>query len=153
MKGMDPGVTIHLATCSYRDYRPEMGVAVGTSIGKFKGDPLMLQCDPLKPWSTFRKMDSRPLEEQCARYQRQLTETKPRVRAAIEDLQRRHLGATLVLMCHCHLPRPDTGPMGCHRRWAADWFAKNTGFGLLPELGAVADTRPSELFGEPAGLF
>lgn len=126
-----------LATCSYAQYRPEMGVPVGTSVGKHPKFRDAEQADPLKPWTTFRKMADAPLEEQLARYQRQLTESETKVASALQHLQEKYLGERLVLLCWCDLSRVDTGPMGCHRRWAADWL---TARGMtVPELAPAPE--------------
>lgn len=127
-----------LATCSYSQFTPDMGVPVGTSVGKHRGFPHAEQVDALKPWTTFRKMSDRPLSEQRDRYQRQLTDTEQRVSRALHDLTARYPGHRLVLLCWCDLSRPDTGPNGCHRRWAADWLEQR---GLtVPELAPPAPT-------------
>lgn len=129
---------LHLATCSYREYHPEMGVPVGTSIGKNKAMPEAPQLDVLKPWTTFRKMADRSVEEQCERYQRQLDDTEHRVSNALHGLQSLYPDSNLVLLCWCQLTRLDTGPMGCHRRWLAQWLERR---GVdVPEFGAGGDT-------------
>ncbi|QBF46392.1 hypothetical protein [Janibacter limosus] len=125
---------MNLATCSYSQFTPDMGVAVGTSIGKHPRFREAEQCDPLKPWTVFRKMDDQPLTVQRARYWRQLDDTEARVAAALQDLTARHPGQRLVLMCWEVLD----GTNECHRRWAADWLARR---GLtVPELAPAPPT-------------
>lgn len=117
-----------LATCSYSQYTPGMGVPVGTSVGRHPRFREVEQCDPLKPWTVFRKMDDRPLSVQRARYWQQLDDTETRVAAALQDLTARHPGQRLVLLCWEQLD----GENECHRRWAADWLTLR---GLtVPEL-------------------
>lgn len=123
-----------VVTASYGTYRDWMGVPVGTSIGRHPGYKTAPECDPLKPWTTFRKMADQPPEQQRARYHRQLTESKARVKAALWDLHLSYPHHPLVLLCWCNLFREDVGPMGCHRRWAADWLVENSTLEDVPEL-------------------
>lgn len=123
-----------LATCSYSQYTPDMGVPVGTSVGKHPRFTHAEQADALKPWTVFRKMDDRPLSEQRDRYWRQLDDTEQRVARTLQDLTARYPGHRLVLLCWERLD----GTNECHRRWAADWFTQR---GLtVPELAPPPPT-------------
>lgn len=121
-------VTVDLATCSYSQFRGRMGVPVGTSVGKHPAFRDVEQCDPLKPWTVFKKMDDRPLSEQRERYWQQLTDHETQVAESLQEIAARHPGRTLLLLCWEVLD----GSNECHRTWAADWLKRR---GLtVPEL-------------------
>ena len=107
-----------------------MGVPVGTSIGKHLAFREAEQVESLKPWGVFRKLEHLPLDEQRAAYLASLDRREQRIRRDLEDLTVKYRGQALVLLCW---ETPDVALAGgCHRRWAADWFATK---GLdVPEL-------------------
>lgn len=120
-----------LATASYWSYRPEMGVPVVTSIGRNRDFDFAPHVNSLKPWETFRKMDDRPVEEQASAYRAALYRRQRRVWADLADLRDSYPRVTLVLLCWCSTSTALDG--GCHRRWAADWFATTARLNL-PEM-------------------
>lgn len=129
----------NLATCSFRSYHPDMGVPCATAIGtnrRFEAQHATHQVSSLAPYGVFRKLDHLPLTERITAYQARLQRHQTDLTARLNELTLRYPDHTLVLLCWCHLPDPDTGPMGCHRRWAADWFDKTYGL-WVPEYGPV----------------
>lgn len=132
---------INLSTCSYRDFRPDMGLPVATSIGQPKWFQPAVQLDTLKPFGVFRKLDHLPLEDRIIAYHERLDRHESRLRAEMTDLMNMYPDTRFVLLCWCHLSAPDTGPMGCHRRWAAAWFADRHDKDV-PELGPQQARRP-----------
>ncbi len=106
-------------TCNWSSYKPEMGVAVRTTVGnapKWFAFPY-LESKSLKPWSTFRSELS--LEEGRLVYMAELDKHEDWVMDEMRKLGEIAQGQPLVLLCFEKLV---TG-IECHRRWAADWFA------------------------------
>lgn len=133
-----------LATCSYRALHPDMGVPVGTSIGTNKRFPGLPQAEALKPYGVFRRLDHLPLDQRIAAYHDRLDRRERQVRDNLDELVA-HYGhdQRFVLLCWCHLPDADTGPRGCHRRWAAEWFASRWDL-TVPEYGPIPREQPGD---------
>jgi hypothetical protein len=106
-------------TCNWASYKPEMGVAVRTTVGKApKWFPYpMLESKSLKPWKTFRSELS--LEDARLVYMAELDKHEGWVMGELEQFAKIAEGQPLILLCFEKLI---TG-IECHRRWAADWFA------------------------------
>lgn len=135
---MIPG--LELATASYGTFQPGWGVPVGTSVGRhpeFKHAP---ECNALKPWGVFKKMEHLPLDEQEAAYIASLNKRQGRIWAELAEIHMCYPEATLVLLCWCS---PDTALTGgCHRRWAAEWFETEHGI-VVPESVPEGSVRRS----------
>lgn len=149
---------LRLATCSYRSFHPEMGVPVGTSIGKADWFTdrygQIPQIDTLKPFGVFRRLDHLPLDRRIEAYHERLSSRSEVLHEEIHNLWRAYGGQQLVLLCWCHLPNPDVGPRGCHRRWAAEWFADGPQI-EVPELGPTEPPAARTVVRAPVvdGLF
>jgi hypothetical protein len=113
---------LNLATCSYKAFRPEMGVPVRSSCGANRYFRWPIENgSATAPWSIFRHEDRYPTEAvQRDRYLRQLDETADKIRAQLGEIQAKYPGQTLVLLCYedVHAGK------ACHRRWFADWIAE-----------------------------
>ena len=119
---------IELATCSWRAYRPEMGVAARITLGKpprwfdHEHEEVRLLAPPprvfrIEDWQEFRKA-----------YRHHLYRvTVPRMRRAFEEIGERHPAKTLVLLCF------EADAADCHRGLWAAWWYEQTGQ-EVPEL-------------------
>ena len=129
---------IELATCSWRAYRPEMGVALRITLGRpprYFGHPheeVRLLAPPprvfrIEDWQEFRKA-----------YRHHLYRTTvPRMRQAFEEIVDRHPGKRLVLLCF------EADPADCHRGLWSEWWTEQTGE-QVPELVPDGPPRPPE---------
>ena len=124
-----------LFTCSYHEYRGEMGVGVRTSLGKPKYLKTAVDDWPTLPAATphgsyFHAENS----EFDRRFLAQLE--KHGIQAITEQLERireaRHI-RPLVLLCFEWKPGTE-----CHRRLFAQWWLEKTGE-EVPELGKLED--------------
>ena len=109
-----------LVTCSYRDYRPEMGVPVATSVGRNAHFDHAPEVQALRPFGVFRTMDDRPLEEQVRAYRHRLHQRRAQIEDEFRALAAEYPDVPFVVLCWCsaEVARRDE----CHRRWAAAWF-------------------------------
>lgn len=119
---------IGLATCSWRAYRPEMGVAVRITLGTpprwfdHPYEEVRLLAPPphvfrLSDWDEFRR-----------KYRHHLHRTtSARLRTIFEAIGERHPGRRLVLLCF------ESDPADCHRGLWAEWWFQQTGE-RMPEL-------------------
>jgi hypothetical protein len=120
-----------VATCSYREYQPDMGQLIGTSTGNCRNRSGVVYARTLAPWSTFNKVDDEELAEPI--YKIQLYESISKVEAQLKDLGRRFPGQTLVFACFEDLSKRG---LFCHRTWLASWLATTYAVNV-PELGAT----------------
>jgi hypothetical protein len=120
--------TPSLATCSYFEYKPEMGQAVRISLGLprfWKTIPRLTELNPPKKY-----FDAKPWVFAPKYIEYLETITAYRIQEKIEGLQREFEG-TLVLLC---FEKNVRGPIDCHRRRFAEWWYLKTGE-WVPELG------------------
>lgn len=115
-----------LATCNFHAYRPEMGKAVSTSVGRprFFGHPYVT-LDAAAPH------DLRHIEDLgvfAPRYIDRLEEHKAEILQALIDLAAG--GEPLVLLCYESLAKGKW----CHRTTLGLWLFETTGQ-AVPELG------------------
>lgn len=113
-----------------------MGVPVRVTVGRSRQHPGIPEALSLAPWGLHgsRKWADATDEEAAAHYWRGLDGRQPRVWRELTDLALEYPGQRLVLLCFERLS--DVGPMGCHRRWAAEWFGTVAGL-EVPELTPV----------------
>ncbi|GAB3820223.1 hypothetical protein [Kribbella italica] len=129
-----------LATCSYAEYEPGMGVPVRTSVGPHPAYPDIAWIGALAPFGIFGKMDDRPIDEQRAAYWSRLHQQAAVIETRLDQLSTAYPGRPLVLLCWCTRPPAGRGVTvaewvsTCHRRWAAAWFGEHHGL-TVPELG------------------
>jgi hypothetical protein len=117
----DPRPRWRVVTSSYLDYHPDLGVPIGTSIGRHPDYATAPEIHSLKPWGVFRVLDDAPLDERITAYRHQLHRRRREVERALDDLTATYPDLPLVLLCWC--TRADADANECHRRWAAAWLS------------------------------
>lgn len=146
--------SLHLATCSYSEYRPEMGVAIRTSLGmpKWFKYPVAMWWQSVTPTGPMLRMG---LEEYEPAYRRrlesfgieQLQDERRHIEAAVKRMYSGQEPERLVLLCFEGLKNPKKW---CHRRLFAGWWEEKTGESVV-ELGKTPS--PVERFENAATLF
>lgn len=126
---------IEPATCSWRGFRPEMGVPVRITLGKpprwFRHEYEEVRLLALPPrvfrlddWDEFRR-----------KYRHHLHRTTvPRMRRAFGEIAERHPGRPLVLLCF------EADPSDCHRGLWSEWWTQQTGE-HVPELRTHGEAK------------
>jgi hypothetical protein len=111
-----------LATCSWRRYRPEMGVAVRITLGRpprWFGHPHEEVRLLAPPPALFRLKDDAAFE---AAYEQHLNAVGvERLSQRFRDLSEKHGGRRLVLLCF------EARVEDCHRGQFARWWRGQTG--------------------------
>jgi Protein of unknown function, DUF488 len=119
---------VHLATCSFRDYQPEMGKPVRISLGDPKYHWLGEGCESLWDLTPHPSYLRASPDEFARKYRAQLRKVGVvRLRAklcALDD------GSPLVLLCF------ERDGADCHRRLFAEWWLEQTGE-AIPEVGGT----------------
>ncbi|AVO21768.1 hypothetical protein SEA_GODPHATHER_67 [Mycobacterium phage GodPhather] len=129
---------IEIATCSYGEFKPEMGVPIRTSVGTpkwFKGNPISWEnVYPKYHWLHL------PFDEYRRRYMALLADHGVEMlRGDIDHMvrlyqaQHRETPDRLVLLCFEKLSKPDAW---CHRTLLAEYLTAELGCGVV-ELGAL----------------
>lgn len=137
---------VNVATCSYSEYKPEMGAAVRISLGSprwWKTPP------PASIWSLTPRREylHSGRDVYLPRYFAQLDYYGvDMIRQEFERVAKETGQDTIVLLCFEKLDKKGAGPdHWCHRREFAQWWMEQTGE-ILPELGglppAAGDTPP-----------
>ena len=135
-----------LATCSYSEFKPTMGVSVRISLGgpRWWKTPPQAQVSEITPRSTYLRgtTDEEYIDaytEQLARYGvDRIRERFDRIRQEVDA------EGPLVLMCFEKLGTWNGGARKgdwCHRSMFAWWWREMTGE-VIPELGDVAPGTP-----------
>jgi hypothetical protein len=124
---------VKIATCSWRGFRPEMGIAVGISRGvpTFPLDYRYVRLPILQPdgWMFSIASD----DEFNHEYRKKLGRIGTRrIAAELGAISSEAGGRTLVLLCFERLEGPND--MRCHRRVFARFWEERTGQ-HVPELG------------------
>jgi hypothetical protein len=133
-----------LATCTYQEFRPDMGHPVRTTVGapRFQlGYALVGHATLLTP---RRAMLGLSYEAYKPRYLRLLDSAGiDAIRAELDEIADGLAGGRpLVLLCFDRLDRAGSW---CHRSMAAAWLQERTGI-EVPELGAKPAAQPPGLF-------
>jgi hypothetical protein len=120
---------VRLATCSWRGYRPEMGVAVRITLGRpprwFTHPHEEVRLLAPRP-RVFKLKDDREFE---AAYGQHLKAVGvERLMQRFQNLSEKHDGRRLVLLCF------EASVEDCHRGQFARWWESRTGQ-AVPELG------------------
>jgi len=122
-----------LATCSYAEFRPEMGVPVRISLGRPRWWRTSIPDSAFVPEITPRGWYFHASDDDfLAAYDAQLDSYGPElIQARFDGIAAEH-GEPLVLLCFEQLA---TGPW-CHRTRFALWWHGRTGQSIL-ELGTL----------------
>lgn len=126
---------LNIATTSYSQFRPEMGVPVRTSMGfpKWWNGPVEFVSD-LRPVTTWRSYDG-PVDDE-RRYRHLLYLKSEHVFDQLSELTAKYGNAQpLVLLCYENVAAGDY----CHRTWAARWLAEQVPGITVPELVSKRD--------------
>ena len=139
----EPTIRDDVATCSYSEFRPDMGLPVRISLG-YPQFPLRYEISKTaKLWELTPRKDylRAPLAVYNEKFHAQLERYGPQL---IEDkflwLKQEHGASRVVLLCFEKLSNPKNVE-GCHRRDFAAWWLEKTGE-VIPELGSMPDTPP-----------
>ncbi|KAA9379665.1 hypothetical protein F5972_08410 [Microbispora cellulosiformans] len=128
-----------LATCSFKTYTRDMGVAVRITVGRprFFRHPYEFVA-ALAPFGIFNapEFEGKPMDVKEAAFYRRLDSKREEVLAALGALADAHPGRTLVLLCYEDVHAGDA----CHRTWAANWFADRLGWDV-PEVSPAPEPR------------
>lgn len=119
-------------TCSYTEFRPEMGVPVQASLGRPKFNlkyDLRESLWPFTPRGKYLRSDSRTFEAEMVKQMDRYG--VPYMVDALHQIRERANGLTPVILC---FERLNTGKW-CHRSIVSDWWTARTGE-VVPELGA-----------------
>lgn len=134
---------VRLFTCSFTEYRPDMGVGVRISLSA----PRWIKRD--KPWPTVAAMTPQgwylrePDDEVFyAHLRRQLEKAGPRaIYDELHTIADAEGDDRLVLLCFEKLSKPGAD---CHRSFVARWWLETTGE-EVPELGALPRCLPEPM--------
>lgn len=132
-----------LATCSYVAYKPEMGIAVRTSLfyPKFWRGPPLAYARLAAPKGAFDNPKVRHDQEAFkAVYLAHLDAHAGDLAAELASIARVNSGKRLVLLCFESLNQPGKW---CHRTLLGQWLEEHTGLDV-PELGPVAKVPTHE---------
>lgn len=138
---------MRLATCSYREFRVEMGVPIQTSNGKPRWKlPYALgpAWDSVMPDRRTIQMTDRNRFTQLYRRKLEVAGIET-LRGDVEFMLKRYRSDTAVLLCFEVL----SSGSWCHRSVLADWWREKTGEDVV-ELGGVMSGPPEP---PPPGLF
>lgn len=131
-----------LATCSYRAFRPAMGVPVRTSIGGYRarlaGDVPQEYVKALTPFGVFGVYGDPAAPRWEAAYRDRLERNAEGLAADLDRLTAAHPGRALVLLCFEDVHGATRNV--CHRTMAARWLAEVWGLDV-PELSPAPDAR------------
>ncbi|WP_030236844.1 hypothetical protein [Streptomyces sp. NRRL S-350] len=137
---------LNLATCTYQEYRPPMGLAVRTTVGgaRFFTEPVAGHAQSITPSRDLvdAARNGLPADAYELQYRRMLNATGiDAIRAELEFIARRSgAGDTpLVLLCFDVLSKPGNW---CHRNQFSRWYEEVTGE-VIPELGAQPRQAPA----------
>lgn len=121
-----------MATCSFREWHPSMGVRVGTTVGRNKRHPGIDELEAFKPRILFKApYRTAPPDQMRIAYRAALNSTRDVIDASLRGLAEAHPGETLVFLCYEVLSQAGAY---CHRTWLAEWLAETYQV-EVPELG------------------
>lgn len=135
---------MRLATCSYGEFRPGMGVPVRISLGspKWWATPPPANVWEITPRGWYLNADDDTFTDA---FVAQLDRYGPdRIHDRLTGIAAR-FDADPVLLCFERLDRPGTS---CHRTLFAEWWLVTTGE-PIPELGRTATGSPPRLSAPP----
>jgi hypothetical protein len=128
-----------LATCSYRAFRPEMGVPVRTTVGFARGFKYEHEfCSGLAPYGLLKVTDE---VEFITRYLARLDGLVPKITQQLDEIEAAHPDQVIVLLCFEDVHDPG---QFCHRTSASVWLVERGFADEVPELSS-APTQASLL--------
>lgn len=121
-----------LATCSYKGFKPEMGVPVRITVGAYRWwqGPKLLYVAELAPWGIFGKPEFNGHPEAFEKAYRERLDTNREVIEAKLTALSDEGHVRLVLLCYEDVYQPG---LYCHRTWAANWLHETFGVDV-PEV-------------------
>lgn len=143
MKG--DGVQDRLATCSYKEFRPNMGISVRISLGgpRWWKTPPQASIWALTPRKDYLRGTTD--DEYISAFLQQLaTYGVETIEKQFQIIHDAFPGERLVLLCFEDLGKFAGGARGgdwCHRSLFSWWWEEQTGE-KIPELGAVVEGVP-----------
>jgi hypothetical protein len=145
-------LTIPYVTCSYSEYKAEMGVPVSISLGepRFWKEKPAHKIRGLCPPSKYFKASAEVFAQKYIEHLDLLGVDL--IHKALADITEQVAGQTLVLLC---FEKNVRGPMDCHRRRFAEWWFQQTGE-WIPELGgswAQQQAEPPKVINPTAVVF
>jgi hypothetical protein len=110
----------NLVTTSYKNYKPEMGIAIQTSIGtpKFWRWGSLTQAKVFYPYATFKKHTDKTWTQKANIYCDSLDAYASQIEKMLDSFTAIAGDKPLVLMCYEDVHAGEV----CHRRWLAEWF-------------------------------
>lgn len=134
---------LRLATCTYQEFTPDMGIPVRTTVGRPRWRLPYELADHAKTLTPTRDLLKVEAEDAYESGYRALLTTRgtDAIRAELEEIAAQHeAGRPLVLLCFDKLSVASTW---CHRTHAARYLSEHMGL-AIPELGAcTAPARPA----------
>ena len=115
-----------LGTARYQDWRPAMGIAVATSVGKPRWMPGIEEVKGLAPHG-LRHINNE--FEFRLKYTERLNALEEEIHRDLIRLSRKYPNERLILLCWEDLRKPN---LWCHRTLAAEWFAERGV--IVPEM-------------------
>ncbi|MFJ9745731.1 ParB/RepB/Spo0J family partition protein [Streptomyces chartreusis] len=133
---------MEIATCTYQEFTPDMGVPVRTTVGRPRfrlGYELTAHARTLTPTRDLLKIEDEAAYE--AGYRALLgTRGADAIRTELEGIAAQHGNGRLVLLCFDRLDKPNSW---CHRTHAARWLGEHLDLDA-PELGARRAPVPAQ---------
>lgn len=151
-----------LATGSWHDHDPALGLAVGISVLRPSGKRYPAWADrrapypymegsrdlwPRSNWPKFKEWQEHPWSEMGRLYVERLDARKPQIERFLDSLHETYPGTTICLLCHEHRP------LDCHRSWLARWIKTNYGLVVREEHAPDPDAPEIPIPPEQPGLF
>lgn len=144
MTAPDSGRSDHglpLTTCSYKAYKPVMGVPIRITVGRPRFFPHSYEyVQGLAPHGIFKtpEFDGKPMDVKELAFHRRCDSLRDEILADLTRIADANKGMRLVLLCYENVHAGEV----CHRTWAARWFAARLGWDV-PE---ISPTPPPALF-------
>lgn len=131
---------IRLATCSYSEFRPDMGTAIRTTAGGARWFSHQLGGHAKLVTPTRELLAANlPKDAYEFSYRRMLNDTGiEAIRAELARLAAANGDSRLVLLCFDRMNKPENW---CHRRMLAAYYLEQTGE-AIPELGDNVFEQP-----------
>ncbi|MFI6290077.1 hypothetical protein ACIBEJ_00745 [Nonomuraea sp. NPDC050790] len=142
-----PGQHLALATCTYQEFLPLMGLPVRTTVGLPRFALAYQLAGHAKLITPRREFLGRPRDAYTLLYRRHLDAIGVgAIHAELTGIAATHEpGRPLVLLCFDRFDKLTPPDDWCHRTLFADWWKQHVGDDV-PELGAQPTIPPPTLF-------